>query len=299
MTATYSRVYHRIWSNKEFRNANPDARFAALYLLSCPHRNTEGLFRLPIPFAMFDLQWDQQRTETAFAALETMGFIERDEDNDLVLLVNALKWQPPAGTPRIKGAVNAMSELPDSPLNSRFLGIADELCPELAERLRDGLGWVTDTVPKRSRDGIEAVSGPSRDGPEYSSSSSSSSSNSSCNSTTTTSQPKSEPVGNGGGGKLNTTNAALNACRKRGWTDAEIGQRLDGIAGNPTILNPEAVALTRLRAMASETPPGTIDECGTCHGNAMILVEDGATQCTQCNGQGTTPRTHRTDQGTF
>ena len=53
-------------------------------LLTCPHRNTEGLFRLPMAFAAYELQWPVSTVEEAFAGLERRGFIALDRDVDLV-----------------------------------------------------------------------------------------------------------------------------------------------------------------------------------------------------------------------
>ena len=88
--ARYHVVFTRVWSNPEFRARSADARDAWMYLLTCPHRNTEGLFRLPIPAAAYDLQWSPERTATALAELEAAGFIAMDPATDVVWLINAI-----------------------------------------------------------------------------------------------------------------------------------------------------------------------------------------------------------------
>lgn len=140
-SAKYHRVYPRIWTNPEFRAWSEDARLAALYLLTCPHRNSEGLFRLPMPWVEYELQWAADRTERAFVELERHAFIERDTSVDLVHLVNALRWNRPAGPKQIKGAVNQLAEVPPSPLRLHYLERCDELNPALAAEIRSTLRW--------------------------------------------------------------------------------------------------------------------------------------------------------------
>lgn len=140
MTA-YHRVFSRLWVNPVFRSCSEDGRHALVYLLTCPHRNTEGLFRLPIPLAAYDLGWQQDRTGQALAELETVGFIAIDRDTDLVWLVNAVKWNTPAGPKQIKGAVNALAEVPSSPLRAWYLIRCRSVCPDLANAITKHLGW--------------------------------------------------------------------------------------------------------------------------------------------------------------
>lgn len=140
MTA-YHRVFSRLWVNPAFRSCSEDGRHALVYLLTCPHRNTEGLFRLPIPLAAYDLGWQQDRTGQALAELETAGFIAIDRDTDLVWLVNAVKWNAPRGPKQIKGAVNVLAEVPSSPLRAWYLIRCRAVCPELADAISESLGW--------------------------------------------------------------------------------------------------------------------------------------------------------------
>jgi len=138
----FSVVYSRVWSNPEFRARSADGRDAWLYLLTCPHRNTEGMFRLPVPVAAYDLQWDPERTSTAFAELESAGFIAIDPATDVVWLVNAITWNAPKGPKQVKGAVNALADVPSSPaLQARYLDKCRSACPELAEAIDTHLKW--------------------------------------------------------------------------------------------------------------------------------------------------------------
>lgn len=158
MTARYNVVYSRLWASSGFRSWSEDGRTAALYLLTCPARNTEGFFRLPMPLAAHELQWSIERVQAAFAELEAAEFIAVDPDADLVWLVNAVAWNMPKGPKRIKGAVNALSELPSSALRSSYLVKCRSTCPELAEAITAHLGWTdTPSIPLRRGSGTPPI----------------------------------------------------------------------------------------------------------------------------------------------
>ncbi len=141
----YHKVPSRIWLEPWFRSGGEDARAAALYLLTCPHRTTEGLFRLPVPLAAHDVGWPVERFQAAVAALSAEGFVELDPATDLVWLVDALATDAPRGPKQVKGAVRALAELPPTSLRAGYLTQARELCPEFAEAIETALGWVSDT----------------------------------------------------------------------------------------------------------------------------------------------------------
>lgn len=156
----YGKVYSRIWAHSQFRRWSDDVRLAALYLLTCPHRTTEGLFRLPIAFACHELGWPAERTDAAITDLEAAGFVAIDRDTDLVLICKALRWDSPNGEKSIKGAVNKLRDLPESPLRDRFLGEADRLCEPLARAIRDDLGWTRSPIEAPSKGHPEGGGGP-------------------------------------------------------------------------------------------------------------------------------------------
>lgn len=140
MTApAYYRVSPKFWADTE--EWSDDARLLALYLLTCPHRTTEGLFRLTTRYMAFDLGWAEERLAEPLAQLLAEGFIERDEERSLVLIVNAMKYQAPQNPNQVKHALRKLEEIPrSSPLTSTFKRLAQQFCERLAERLPEGFG---------------------------------------------------------------------------------------------------------------------------------------------------------------
>lgn len=135
----YWRVSPKFWP--ESSSWSDDGRLLALYLLTCPHRTTEGLFRLPKPYMVADIGWSSERLAEAMAELLGEGFIEWDEKRSLVLIVNAMKYQAPENPNQRKSAVIKLAELPrESPLTCTFKRLAEQFCEPLAKELPQGFG---------------------------------------------------------------------------------------------------------------------------------------------------------------
>ena len=140
----YQRVYTTVWDQPW----DEDTRYLAFYLMTCKHRVTEGLFRLPKPYAWADLRWAPERFERAFSTLLADGFAEYDPAAEVLLLPKALELQQPGNTNQIVGATRALERLPDSFLFQRFYEIAKTFAKAFAkalakafpERLAEGFG---------------------------------------------------------------------------------------------------------------------------------------------------------------
>jgi hypothetical protein len=126
---TYNRVGSRIWLERW----DDDTMMTALYLLTCKHRTTEGIFHLPLQYAAADRRWQLKRIERAIDTLMADGFIEYDREAEVVLIVNALRWQAPATQNHMKGAIKKLRNLPPTPLLKRFESLAQSLAPDFAD----------------------------------------------------------------------------------------------------------------------------------------------------------------------
>lgn len=149
MTARYWRVSPKFWTDAE--EWSDDTRLLALYVLTCEHRTTEGLFRLPLKYMAADLGWSVERVSEAFAQLLKEGFVQHDPDRSLVLIVNAMKYQSPENPNQVKHALRMLETVPnESPLTSTFKGLAERLCPRLAKALPEGFGKPPAPTPSPS-----------------------------------------------------------------------------------------------------------------------------------------------------
>jgi len=140
-------MYYRIGTSllREFQT--DDHRIMALYLLTCRHRTTEGLFFLPQAYIAADLDWTAKRATKAFEAIERSGMVRYDRENRVCLIEKALKWQAPSNPNQVTAALRKLDPVPPSPLWAAFYGLAEQYCERLAEGLRQ-------RFPERLGDGL-------------------------------------------------------------------------------------------------------------------------------------------------
>jgi hypothetical protein len=135
VSRTYWRIAPAFWGDEKVSRWSDDARFLALYLLTCEHRTLEGLFRLPKGYVMADLGWSAERLAEPFGQLLAGGFIEYDETLRVCLIVNALAYQAPENPNQVTAALKLLEELPETALFARLYEQAQRLCQRLAEGL--------------------------------------------------------------------------------------------------------------------------------------------------------------------
>ncbi len=108
----YGRVYSSFWQSPEMRALPEDARTLAMYLLTSPHGNLIGCFRLPDAYAADDLQWPLQRVAEGFAKLQSVAFVTRDEATKWVFITKYLKWNAFENPNVAKAAHKAFDQVP-------------------------------------------------------------------------------------------------------------------------------------------------------------------------------------------
>jgi hypothetical protein len=88
----YGKVYTAFWTSEDVLAMSEDERTLALYLLTCPHGNMLGCFRLPNAYASDDLKWDMERVSKGFSGLVAKGYIYRCERSFWLVIKRYLKW---------------------------------------------------------------------------------------------------------------------------------------------------------------------------------------------------------------
>lgn len=136
----YYRVSPRFWARAEQRGWSDDEKLLALYLLTGPHRTTEGLYRLPKKYAQADLEWSPERLDKRLAQLSADGFCDYDDEAQVVLVSGAMKYQACANDNMAKAAVKRLMELPETRLTQAFRQLSEQFDQRLAERLPEGFG---------------------------------------------------------------------------------------------------------------------------------------------------------------
>jgi len=147
----YAKVYTAFWSDTTTRAMSEDARSLALYILTCPHGNLIGLFRLPDAYAADDLQWPIERVSKGFRELFEKGFCARDETSSWLVILKYLRWNQFENPNVAKNAAKVFDLAPNS--------IAKYLCARailkygtyLSESFRNSLETVPETVSEPYR----------------------------------------------------------------------------------------------------------------------------------------------------
>lgn len=141
----YYRLSPRFWADTA--DWTDDERTLALYLLTSPHRTTEGLFRLPKAYICADLDWTPERLSEPFAQLLRKGFIHYDEAVEIVLITKALKYQSPSNPNQIKAALAQLDDLPHTDLFSLLITVAERYAPTFGKGLRNHFETVSKPLP--------------------------------------------------------------------------------------------------------------------------------------------------------
>lgn len=141
--ANYYRVSPKFWPWARRRGLTDAQTELALYLLTCEHRNLEGLYRLPKLYISADLNWAPKKVDENLAAVLATGFALYDEDAEMLLIPKALKHQAPTTEKQIAGAIAQIERIPRSCLWDAFRMACESHCPRLAEAIE--VRWPRDT----------------------------------------------------------------------------------------------------------------------------------------------------------
>lgn len=133
--ARYYPISPLIWSDRRVRKWDDRTKLLAFYLLTCRHRNLEGLYELRYAYIEADLGWSEKDVRRAMDALLAEGFIQYDDEAEVVFVRNALKYQAPKSKNQITGAINAVQEVPDTALMDAFLETAETHAPDFYKAL--------------------------------------------------------------------------------------------------------------------------------------------------------------------
>ena len=135
----FAQVSPKFWTDPVVSQWNDAQQKLALYLLTSPHRNLQGLYRLSIRYAAEDLGWTEAKTKLALERLIEDGFAEYDPDAKVVFLPRTLAYYMPKSEAQVKGAMAALATVPATPLKQRFMESAEQFgATALLDALRNG-----------------------------------------------------------------------------------------------------------------------------------------------------------------
>jgi hypothetical protein len=150
--AQYYRVSPNFWKGR--RDWSDREKLLAQYLLSCPHRNLEGLYWLPLAYVEADLGWPAKVLRACLATLERDSFAAYDETAQVLFLCKALSFQAPTTEKQVTGALNSLERVPKTVLWDRFVDACERWAPKLSDELGNPSGSDTQShsneIPMRS-----------------------------------------------------------------------------------------------------------------------------------------------------
>src|SRR5260370_37234774 len=88
----YGRISTRFWMSPDVCKLSRDAKLLAAYLLTGPHTNMIGCFRLPLAYVANDLDFSSEFAKVAIAELEGVNFCKYDSAYSWILLPKFLKF---------------------------------------------------------------------------------------------------------------------------------------------------------------------------------------------------------------
>jgi len=88
----YGKVFSSFWQSDDTHGLSDDGKLLAIYLLTSPHTNMLGCFRIPDGYVSEDLGWEIERVSKGFTELFHNGFATRDPESKWVVIHKFLKW---------------------------------------------------------------------------------------------------------------------------------------------------------------------------------------------------------------
>lgn len=135
---SYGKVHQAYWESDTIAGLSDDAALLGLFLISGPHRNAIGCFKLGIG-AITDhprfAAWGSERASKALQELVRSTFVARDERTGWILIRNALKHDPITSPNGAVGAVKLANLVPEN--SEIYQELVERLSPQLDEILKD------------------------------------------------------------------------------------------------------------------------------------------------------------------
>ena len=107
----YGQIQCSFWQHGGENQWGSDEMLLGAYLLSGPHSNGIGAYRLPYGYIADDLHWQNKRIDAAFAKLSSDDFCRRF--GDVVVIPKFLKWNPIANGKVAKARQKEFESIPN------------------------------------------------------------------------------------------------------------------------------------------------------------------------------------------
>lgn len=110
----YGSVHTCFWISPDIQALSDQAKLLALYLLTGPHTNMLGCFRVPVGYVAEDLQWGSETVLKRLGELFEKGFVTHDKATGWLLIHNFLKWNPIENPNQGKSIKKLFEQIPET-----------------------------------------------------------------------------------------------------------------------------------------------------------------------------------------
>ena len=123
----FSKVSPAVWQSKRFIGLpSDDARYLYIYLLTCEHQTSAGIYRLKDGYACDDLRWDAKRFAKARRELVEADLIHFDEMESVVLITRWFRHNPPTSADHLTGIERVIERIPSEKLGEEAMTAAQD-----------------------------------------------------------------------------------------------------------------------------------------------------------------------------
>ena len=154
----YSKIDSMFWRDQKNRKLSDDGKLLFLYLLTCPHRSSIGLYYLPEQYVASDIKWTLERVQKGFKELLQNGCIKYDKDNEIVFIKNFLRYNSFENSNQIRGALKYLITLPDTVFLSDLIEVIkmgyEDCSKDKSQDFKKALETLMTTLAERVRNTV-------------------------------------------------------------------------------------------------------------------------------------------------
>jgi len=144
----YGQIQCAFWQSPDIQRLSDVGKLLASYLLTGPHSNGLGVYRLPDGYVMADLGWTSETVSKGLQELSRNCFAYRFDN--VVLMPNFLRWNPVANPNSAKAREREFDLLPNGNAKTfaaqSIRAFPRHFRPEFLNRI--------ETVAKRLQEGL-------------------------------------------------------------------------------------------------------------------------------------------------
>lgn len=144
----YGQVQCHFWQSPEALALSDQGKLLALYLLTGPHSNGLGCYRLPDGYVMADFGWSAETVSKGFKELLGAGFAERFEG--VVFVPNFLKWNGISNPNVASARQKEFESLPKGEAKSRLAHAMLEFGKHWGDEFETLLQTLSKGLPKQN-----------------------------------------------------------------------------------------------------------------------------------------------------